>query len=150
MNSKLLRTLACGFIAGAVSFMVFHQGGFWAATQAGILKASTWSMANTKPLGLPQLVSYLFWTGLWGALAAVVVPKTKLPAWLGWTLFGAVVVIAANWFIVQPIKGGPIGGGFRMPGVIVAPVVYGIWGLGMWLIYKALQKPLGASAAPAG
>jgi len=37
-----------------------------------------------------------------------------------------------------------------MPGVIVAPVVYGIWGLGMWLIYKALQKPLGASAAPAG
>lgn len=149
MNNTLLRTLACGFIAGAVSFVIFHQGGFWAATQAGILKASTWSMAATKPWQVPQLISYLFWTGLWGALAAFVVPHAKLPAWLGWTLFGAVVVILANWFIVAPLKGAPLGGGFRMPGVIVAPVVYGIWGLGMWLIYRALHKPLGASAVPA-
>ena len=59
-------------------------------------------------------------------------------------------MIAFNWFVVLPLKGSPVGGGFRMPGVIVAPVVYGIWGLGMWLIYRALQKPMGASAAPAG
>lgn len=149
MNNTLLRTLACGFIAGTVSFVIFHQGGFWAATQAGILKASTWSMAATKPWGVPQLISYLFFTGLWGALAAFVMPYTKLPAWLGWTLFGAVVVIAFNWFVVLPLKGAPIGGGFRMPGAVVAPVVYGIWGLGMWLVYRALRKPLGASAAPA-
>jgi hypothetical protein len=113
------------------------------------LKASTWSMAATKPLGVPQLVSYLFWTGLWGALAAFMVPKIRIPAWLGWTLFGAIVVTAANWLVVLPLKGAPVGGGFRLPGVIVAPVVYGIWGLGMWLVYQALHKPLGASTAPA-
>jgi hypothetical protein len=149
MNNTLVRTLACGFIAGAVSFVIFHQGGFWLAKQLGLGTGTQWSMAATKPWGVPQLVSYLFWTGLWGALAAVVVPKVTMPAWLGWTLFGAIIVIAANWFIVLPLKGLPAGGGFRMPGVIVAPVVYGIWGFGMWLVYGALQKTLGASAAPA-
>jgi hypothetical protein len=150
MNNTLVRTLACGFIAGAVSFLIFHQGGFFIAKQLGLTTGTQWSMAATKPWGVPQLVSYLFWTGLWGALAAFLVPYTKLPAMLGWVLFGAVVVIAANWFIVLPLKGAPIGGGFRMPGVAVAPVVYGFWGLGMWLVYRALRKPLGASAAPVG
>jgi hypothetical protein len=150
MNNSLVRTLACGFIAGAVSFLIFHQGGFWLAKQLGLSAGTQWSMVAVKPWGVPQLVSYLFWTGLWGALAAYLVPKAKWPAWLGWTLFGAIIVIAVNWFVVLPLKGLPAGGGFRMPGVIVAPVVYGIWGFGMWLVYSALQKPLGASSAPAG
>jgi hypothetical protein len=50
---------------------------------------------------------------------------------------------------VLPLKGSPVGGGFRMPGVVVAPLVYAFWGLGMWLVYSALQRPLGASPAPA-
>jgi hypothetical protein len=149
MNNTLMRTLACGFIAGAVGFVVFHQGGFFLAKQIGLSSGTQWSMAATKPWGVPQLVSFLFWTGLWGALASLVVPHTKLPPWLGWTLFAAIVVVGVNWFIVLPIKGAPVGGGFRMPGPIVSPVVHGIWGLGMWLIYSALQKPLGASAAAA-
>lgn len=149
MNNTLIRTLACGFIAGAVSFLVFHQGGFWIAKQLGLTASTQWSMVATKPWGVPQLVSYLFWTGLWGALAAVVVPKLRIPAWLGWVLFAAIVVTAFNWFVVASLRGSALGGGFRMPGVILAPVVYGIWGFGMWLIYSALQKPMGASAAPA-
>jgi hypothetical protein len=149
MNTTLMRTLLCGFIAGAVAYVIFHQGGFFLAKQIGLSSGTQWSLAATKPLGVPQVVSHLFWTGLWGALAAFVVPQSKLPPWLGWVLFAGVVVTVVNWFVVLPLKGTPIGGGFRMPGVIVGPVVYGIWGLGMWLIYSALQKPLGASAAPA-
>lgn len=149
MNNTLVRTLACGFIAGAIAFLIFHQGALWALTQAGVLKVNTWSMAATKPWGVPQVVSYIFWTGLWGALAAFVVPKLKMPAWLSWILFAAIVVTAFNWFVVASLRGTPLGGGFRMPGVVLGPLVYGFWGLGMWLIYSALQKALGASAAPA-
>lgn len=149
MNTTLTRTLLCGFIAGAVGFVIFHQGGFFLSAQIGLSSGTQWSMAATKPFGLPQLVSFLFWTGLWGALAAFVVPHSKLPPWLGWMLFAGIVVVVFNWFVVLPIKGTPIGGGFRMPAPIVSPVVHGIWGLGMWLIYSALYKPLGASAAPA-
>jgi hypothetical protein len=69
MNSNALgRTALCGFIAGAAAYLVFHQGGFWALTQAGIFEISTWSMASTKPLGVPQVFSSMFWTGLWGVL----------------------------------------------------------------------------------
>jgi len=110
------RTALCGFIAGAVAFLVFHQGGFWALTQAGVLQASTWSMVPTRPFGVPQVVSFMFWTGLWGVLAAFVVPRLPMPRWLGWVLFAAVVVTLVNWFIVLPLKGSPVGGGFRMPG----------------------------------
>src|SRR5688572_29114325 len=110
MNNTLVRTLACGFIAGAIAFVTFHQGGFWLAKQLGLSAGTQWSMVATKPWGVPQLVSYLFWTGLWGALAAFVVPKMKMPAWLGWVLFAGVVVILVNWFVVAPLKGAPLGG----------------------------------------
>ncbi len=143
------RTALCGFLAGAIAYLVFHQGGFWALTQAGVLNASTWPMVPTKPLGVPQVFSYMFWTGLWGVLGAFVVPRLPLPRWLGWMLFAAVIVTLINWFIVLPLKGSPVGGGFKMPGVVLAPLVYSFWGLGMWLLYSALQRALGASPAPA-
>jgi hypothetical protein len=148
-SDALVRTVLCGFIAGAVAYLVFHQGGFWALTQAGVLKASTWSMVPTRPFGVPQVVSSMFWTGLWGVVGALLVSRLSMPRWLGWVLFAAVVVTLVNWFIVLPLKGSPVGGGFRMPGVVVAPLVYAFWGLGMWLVYSALQRPLGASPAPA-
>jgi hypothetical protein len=92
----------------------------------------------------------MIWTGLWGVLGAFLVPRLRMmPRWLGWVLFAAVFVTLVNWFIVLPLKGSPIGGGFQMPGVVLAPLVYAFWGLGMWLIYSALQRPLRASSAPA-
>lgn len=149
MNSNAIGwTALCGFIAGAVAYLVFHQGAFWALTQAGVLEASTWSMVSTKPLGVPQVFSSMFWTGLWGVLGAFLVPRLSLPRWLGWVLFAAVLVTLVNWFIVLPLKGSPLGGGFRMPGVVVAPLVYSFWGLGMWLIYSALQQTRGGSPSP--
>jgi hypothetical protein len=48
-----------------------------------------------------------------------------------------------NWFVVLPIKGAPVGGGFRMPGVVVVPVVYAFWGFGMWLIARTTRGVLG-------
>lgn len=137
------RKALCGFIAGALGFLVFHQGAFWALTQAGVLQVNTWSMASTQPFGVPQVFSFMFWTGLWGVLGAFLVPRLPTSRWLGWMLFAAVLVTLINWFVVMPLKGAPVGGGFRMPGVILAPLVYAFWGLGMWLIYRALQRPLG-------
>ncbi|WP_218578391.1 hypothetical protein [Vineibacter terrae] len=148
MANASMRTVLFAFIAGAVGFLVFHQGGFWALTQAGVLKANTWSMATTRPLGVPAVISYVFWTGLWGVVAALVVPR--LPGALrgpwGWILFAAIVPTLVNWFIVLPLKGAPMGGGFNMPGVALAPLVYGFWGLGMWLVMQLLQQTTSSGA----
>ena len=63
-------------------------------------------------------------------------------AWLGWVLFAAIIVTLVNWFVVLPIKGAPMGGGFRMPVLVVVPIVYGFWGLGMWLIARGTRAAL--------
>ncbi len=148
MANTTVRTVIFGAIAGAIAFLVFHQGGFWALTQAGLLKASTWSMAATKPFGVPVVISYIFWTALWGIAAALVVPRLPgaLNGVLGWILFAAIVPTLANWFVALPLKGAPVGGGFAMPGVVLAPLVYGFWGLGMWLVMQLLQQMSGQRA----
>ncbi|HJQ56758.1 MAG TPA: hypothetical protein VJ890_07620, partial [Vineibacter sp.] len=125
MDNITVRTAVFGFIAGAVAFLIFHQGGFWALTQAGVLKATVYSMVPTKPLGVPVVLSYIFWTGLWGVVGAFLVPRLPVPTILGWILFAAIVPTLVNWFIVLPIKGLPMGNGFRMPGVVIGPLVYG-------------------------
>ncbi len=139
-----MRTIIVGFIAGFVGVLVFHQLGFWIATEMGLVKAQIYNMKPVPPLGVPTILSAAFWGGLWGIVGAYVVQR--LPAALdgpvGWILFAGVVVTLVNWFVVLPIKGAPVGGGFRMPGVVVVPVVYAFWGLGMWVISGLLRRAL--------
>ncbi len=139
-----MRTIIVGFIAGFVGVLVFHQLGFWIATEMGLVKAQIYNMKPVPPLGVPTILSAAFWGGLWGIVGAYVVQR--LPAALdgpvGWILFAGVVVTLVNWFVVLPIKGAPMGGGFRMPGVVVVPVVYAFWGLGMWVISGLLRRAL--------
>jgi hypothetical protein len=112
------------------------------------MKANTFVMTPTKPLGVPLIISYMFWGGVWGAIAALVVPRLPgaLSGPLGWVLFAGIVVTLFNWFVVMPIKGLPAGNGFKMPGVLWAPIVYAWWGFGMWLIASLLRRHVRALA----
>lgn len=143
--SNWMRTVIVGFIAGAVSVLVFHQGGFWIANESGYARVPLYSLRPVPPWGVPTILSMAFWGGLWGVAAAFLVPRLPgaLNSVLGWVLFGAIVVTLANWFIVLPIKGAPVGGGFRMPGLVLVPLVYGLWGFGMWLIAKLVHAASG-------
>ena len=144
--SNGMRTILIGFIAGAVSVLIFHQLGFWISKELGYSpQAVIYNMRPVPPWGVPFIVSAAFWGGLWGIVAAFLVPRLPgaLGGVLGWVLFAAIVVTLVNWFVVLPIKGAPVGSGFRMPGVVVVPVVYGLWGLGMWLIARGTRGALG-------
>ncbi|MDP1961575.1 MAG: hypothetical protein Q8K93_05160 [Reyranella sp.] len=142
-----MRTAIAGFIAGAVSVLLFHQFGFFIANELGLLKAQLYNMRPVPPLGVPTIISSAFWGGLWGIAGAYVVPRlpAALDGPLGWILFAGIIVTLVNWFIVLPIKGAPIGGGFRMPNVVVVPLVYAFWGLGMWLIFGLVRRALGGA-----
>jgi hypothetical protein len=143
--TKWMRTLLVGFIAGAVGVLIFHQAGFWIANELGYARATLYNMRPLPPWGVPTIISQAFWGGLWGIAAACLVPRLPRPldGVLGWILFAAIVVTPVNWFIVLPIKGLPVGNGFRMPGPIVLPLVYALWGLGMWLIARLMRSALG-------
>ena len=143
--SKGMRTVVAGFIAGALSVLIFHQLGFWIANELGYARAPLYNLRPVPPWGVPTIVSMAFWGGLWGIGAACLVPRLPgaLGGVLGWVLFGAIIVTLVNWFVVFPIKGVPMGGGFRMPGLVVVPLVYALWGFGMWLIARLLRAALG-------
>lgn len=143
MNSAL-RTIIVGFVAGALSVLVFHQLGFWLSNELGYTRATLYNMRGVPPWSVPTIVSSAFWGGLWGIAAAFLVPRLPgaLSGVLGWILFAAIVVSLVNWFVVFPIKGQPMGGGFRLPGVVVVPIVYAFWGFGMWLIARLTRTAL--------
>ena len=131
-----MRTVLVGFVAGAVSVLIFHQAGFWIANELGYTRVPLYGLRPLPPWGVPTILSQAFWGGLWGIAAAFLVPRLPRPlnGALGWILFAAVVVTLVNWFVVLPLKGLPVGGGFRMPGPVVLPLDYALWGFGMWLI----------------
>lgn len=140
-----MRTIIVGFIAGFLSVLIFHQLGFHIANELGFGRSVIYNMRPVPPFGVPLILSAAFWGGLWGIVGAFIVPR--LPVWLdgptGWILFAGVVVTLVNWFIVLPIKGAPIGNGFKLPGVIVVPLVYAFWGMGMWILIGLLRRALG-------
>jgi hypothetical protein len=140
-----MRTIIVGFIAGFLSVLIFHQLGFFIATELGYGRSVIYNMRPVPPFGVPLILSAAFWGGLWGIVGAYIVPR--LPVWLdgptGWILFAGIVVTLVNWFIVLPIKGAPIGNGFNLPGVVVVPIVYAFWGLGMWVFVGLLRRALG-------
>ncbi len=139
-----MRTVVVGFVAGSVSVLIFHQLGFLIANELGLLKVQLYSLRPVPPLGVPAILSSAFWGGLWGIVAAFVVPRLPqaVDGPLGWMLFAGVIVTVVNWFIVLPIKGLPVGGGFRMPAVVIVPLVYAFWGFGMWVIAGLVRRVL--------
>ena len=97
-----LRTALIGFIAGALSVLVFHQLGFWIANELGYARAPLYSLRPVPPFDVPAILSLAFWGGLWGMAAAFLVPRLPglLDGVLGWILFAAIVVTLVNWFVV--------------------------------------------------
>jgi hypothetical protein len=142
VTGNFWRMAVAGFIAGALSVLVFHQLGFHFAAELGYGRSNLYSTRPVPPWGVPTIVSQAFWGGLWGILGAFIV--TRLPGLLGgvlgWILFSITLVLAVNWFVVLPIKGAPIGGGWRLPNVVVVPIVYALWGFGMGVFYSIARK----------
>ena len=106
--SNSMRTILIGFIAGAVSVLIFHQLGFWISKELGYSpQAVIYNMRPVPPWSVPTIVSAAFWGGLWGIVAAFLVPRLPgaLGGVLGWMLFAAIIVTLVNWFVVLPIKG---------------------------------------------
>lgn len=125
--------LGHGFVAGFLATLVFHQSGFTLLQKAGLAGGVAYDMRPVPPFGVPAVVQLAFWGGVWGiafALGERAIARCPGGYWLGAILFGAIVPTLVFWFVVLPLKGLPIGFGLRFPGVVVAPIVDAMWGLG--------------------
>lgn len=131
-----------GFIAGFIAVLVFHQAAVGVLHLAGVVPNAPWSFAPTAPLGVPAVLSAAFFGGLWGILLALIEPRFPRGAayWIAAFVFGAVAPSLVVWFVVQPLKGLPIGNGFPATGVAIALFVNGCWGFGAALLFGLLSR----------
>jgi hypothetical protein len=135
-----LQKLIFGFIAAALSVVVFHQTMVLAVGQAGLISAKPWSLDPVGPLAVPSLVNGIFWAGLWGALFALVwphIPGASLP--VKGAIFGLLgPILTGRWLLVPLIKGEPLFAGWNLP-TMAAHVLIGLaFGAGLAWIYSKL------------
>jgi hypothetical protein len=130
-RAQLSRWVLVGFLAGAVSVLVFHQGAAVVLHALELTARAPYSVQPTRPLGVPQLWSIAFWGGIWGVLLAATLARLHGAALLAAALvFGAVFPTLVAWFIVAPLKGQPMAAGFVPMAMAIGPIVNGAWGLG--------------------
>jgi hypothetical protein len=130
------RKLILGFVAGFIAVLLFHQPVLALLTQMGIAKAATYSFAAVPPFGVPRVISIAFWGGVWGVVYAAVEQRFPRGAqyWVYAFLFGAIFPTLVAWFVVAPLKGQPVAGGWQASRMMTGFVINGAWGLGTGLL----------------
>lgn len=131
---RLLAWLATGFLVGAASVLVFHQGTLGLLHALGVTPRAPYSMQPTAPWNVPQVWSLAFWGGLWGLVLALVLqrwPRARLV--LGAVVLGAVFPTLVAWFVVAPLKGQPLAAAGQLAGMVTGILVNAAWGLGLGL-----------------
>ena len=90
------------------------------------------------PFGVPVIVSLCFWGGLYGAVFGLLMPRFTLPLWLCGLILGVIAALV-GMFIVAPIKGNPIAGGWVPAIMLRSLAINGCWGFGVGLILPMLM-----------
>jgi hypothetical protein len=135
--------LLLGFLAGALSVLLFHQGMLAVLHATGISPRGPYSLQPTAPLGVAQVVSLAFWGGVWGML--LVTTDRRLPrggsSILIAALFGAIAPTLVAWLVVAPLKGQPLAAGGAARPIVTALLVNTAWGAGTAILLLALRHP---------
>jgi hypothetical protein len=138
----LSRWIIVGFLSGAVSVLIFHQGMAALLHTLELTARTPYSMEPTRPWGVPQLLSIMFWGGLWGVVFAAIAARLNgARLLLAALVFGASLPTLIAWFLVAPLKGQPVAGGFAPAAMAVAVMVNAAWGLGTGLGLALLGSP---------
>ena len=131
VTPNLARWIVVGFLAGAASVLVFHQGAVMLMNALELTQRTPYQMQATQPFGVPQIWSITFWGGAWGVLfAAVLRHLDGARLVIASTLLGAVLPTLIAWFVVAPLKGQPAAAGFVPAGMAFGVIVNAAWGLG--------------------
>lgn len=133
-----MRKILVGFVAGFLAVLLFHQGLLLLLNVAGLTEGAAYPLTPTEPLGIPQVISWAFWGGLWGILLAYALPAPQSRAryWLTALGFGALALSLVAWFVVAPIKDVRLNRDI----IVGALLLNSAWGLGAALLMR-IGKP---------
>jgi len=138
----LARWLVVGFISGALSVLIFHQGALAFLHAIGMTQAAPYSMRATAPFGIPALWSIAFWGGVWGVVLAATLRHLHDAAFVvSAAIFGAVLPTLVAWLVVAPLKDQPAAACLVPAAMIIGPFVNAAWGLGTAIGLELFGKP---------
>jgi len=136
------RWLITGFLCGAISVLVFHQGAIALMNLFHFTHHPLYSLTATHPWGIPQIWSLVFWGGIWGAIfAAFFMGLWGGALLLSGVVFGAFVLSVVAWYVVSPIKGQGIAAGAVPMAMAAAFIANGAWGFGTALGLLLFGRP---------
>jgi hypothetical protein len=138
-----LRDIAVGLVAGAIAVAAFHQSVILAAYLAGITPSSPWSLRPIQPLGVPHIVSQMFWGGLWGILFGVLWPLVPgRQYWQKGIVFSLIgPLLLGSWILVPLIKQtGGFFGGFSPLRLGLGLCLATAWGAGLGLLFGGVTR----------
>ena len=144
VNVGFFNPIMIGFLAGFISTVTFHQAALWVLWRMGMAANAPYAMSAVPPFGVPAILSLAFWGGVWGIIFALVhrnFPRTGY--WITAFLFGAVLPSLVALFIVAPLKGRPVAGGWELAVLMTAFLINGMWGLGTAVFLKLLRSGFG-------
>jgi len=128
------------FLAGFLSTLIFHQGVLAVLHAAGATDRKPFGMAPTPPLGVPAVISLAFWGGIWGVLLWLAIRSAVgTTYWLLAVVVGAVAPSIVALFVVFPLKGQPVAGGWKPAILIGALILNGAWGIGVALFLRLFR-----------
>jgi len=104
MTDLSFKNLLIGFVAAAIAVVTAHEIIDWLLLKAGLFPRVPWSFEPAAMTGVPQIISDMFWGGLWGVLFALV--QDRMPGgslWLKGLIFGLIGPALIGVFILLPL-----------------------------------------------
>jgi len=134
------------FVAGFVSTLVFHQGLLTLFYLAAVVPRPPYDLRAVPPLAIPAVISLAFWGGAWGVVIWPLLKNVNGPAyWVRALVINAIASGSVALFIVSPLKGMPMAGGWKPKVIVSTLILNGTWGLGMALLMRLMRA---SRAAP--
>jgi hypothetical protein len=130
------------FAAGFVAVLALHQPMLGLLSSLGITQAVPYASKAVGPLGVPQFISAAFWGGIWGMVLQAVSRRWPVGAGLllKCLIFGMIFPTLVAWFVVAPLKGLPMAGGFKANNMITGLCVNAAWGLGAGILLALYRR----------
>lgn len=140
--------LLIGFVAGVLSVAVFHQLTVLVLGFAGLGEGDVYSFRPTPPLGVPRVMSQMFWGGVWGVVFALTIDRlpVRWPIVLAGLLFGWCGPVLFGWTVVAALRSTPLFGGFDPTRMLATLLSNGMFGIGLALIFTWLRQMAGGRA----
>ncbi|HIE68763.1 MAG TPA: hypothetical protein EYP98_00625 [Planctomycetes bacterium] len=138
-----VKSMVLGFIAAAIAVVTVHELISYILLQAGMFPREPWSMNPAAVTGVPQIISDMFWGGVWGILFALIYPfiPTNSPTLKG-LIFGIVAPAIMGVLIALPLLTGrfPLFFGFDAKLVGSVLLILAGFGAAMGWLYGVLSR----------